>query len=266
MAATSESLDWKAVTYNSFKILFTILALAISSLIWFGEASAWWLILLFILGISILAYGSTTIQSNFFVPSIYKLKGKSELALTFDDGPHPNTTAILETLKKYQAPATFFCIGKQARQHSEILNQIIADGHIVGNHTQNHSNKWGFMKTAQLKMEIEECSKTLQDITGREVKFFRPPFGVTNPKIGRALSQLPLKIIGWDLRSLDTTIKDPKKLWARVKPKLANSSILLFHDTQEHTTDVLEKTLEYCKSHGIKIVSLGEKLEENTHA
>lgn len=235
-------------------------------LIGLGSVPWWWMILIILLGLAIISYGSATIQSNFFTPAIYRLKGKNELALTFDDGPHPNTTAILETLKKHNAPATFFCIGNQAQQHPEILNRIVAEGHTVGNHTQNHSNKWGVMKTAQVKEEIETCSKTLQDITGKEVKYFRPPFGVTNPKIGRALHQLPLKIIGWDLRSLDTSIKDPKKLWERVQPKLASSTILLFHDTQEHTVEVLERTLEYCKSNGIKIVSLAEKLEENTHA
>ena len=254
------------MTYNSFKILFAILTLAIAFLGWQGAISWLWILAVLILGVSILSYGSATLQSNFFTPTFSKLKAQNELILTFDDGPHPNTLAILEVLKKHQAPATFFCIGKQAQQHPDILKQIIAEGHFVGNHTQNHSNRWGWMTSPNVRLEIEEATKTLERLTGKTIHFFRPPFGVTNPRIGKVLQTQPLKIIGWDLRSLDTAIKDPAKLWQRIEPKLNNSSIILFHDTQEQTVEVLEKTLQYCKSHGIKIVSLADKIETPSHA
>lgn len=254
------------MTYNSFKILFVVFALAIAFLGWQGAISWFWIIALIVLGVSILSYGSATLQSNFFTPTFSKLKEPNELVLTFDDGPQPNTLAILEVLKKHQVTATFFCIGKHAQQYPEILNKIIAEGHTVGNHTQNHSNKWGWMRSKHVRTEIEEASKTLKSITGKTVHFFRPPFGVTNPRIGKVLKTLPLKIIGWDLRSLDTAIKNPDRLWERIKPKLNNSSIILFHDTQEQTVPVLEKTLDYCQSHGIKIVSLADKMETSSYA
>lgn len=254
------------MTYNSFKILFVILTLAIVFLGWQGAISWLWIIGIILFGLAILSYGSATLQSNFFTPTFSKLKEPNELILTFDDGPHPNTLAILNVLKKYQAPATFFCIGKQAQEHLDILQQIISDGHTVGNHTQNHSNKWGWMRSKEVRFEIEEATKTLETLSGKPIHFFRPPFGVTNPRIGNVLRTLPLKIIGWDLRSLDTAIKNPDKLWQRIEPKLATSSILLFHDTQEHTVEVLEKTLEYCNSNGIKIVSLADKIETPSHA
>ncbi len=254
------------MTYNSFKILFVILTLAIAFLGWQGAISWFWIVALVILAISIISYGSATLQSNFFTPTFSKLKEPNELILTFDDGPNPNTLAILEVLKKHQAPATFFCIGKQAQQHPDILNKIISEGHIVGNHTQNHSNKWGWMRSEEVRFEVGEATKNLESLSGKPIHFFRPPFGVTNPRIGKVLRTLPLKIIGWDLRSLDTAIKNPEKLWRRIKPKLKNSSIILFHDTQEHTVEVLEKTLEYCQSHGIKIVSLADKIEILSHA
>jgi len=238
--------------------------LAIAFLGWQGAISWFWIIGIILFGVAILSYGSATLQSNFFTPSFSKLKTQNELILTFDDGPHPNTLAILEVLKKHKATATFFCIGKQAEQYPDILKQIIAEGHIVGNHTQNHSNKWGWMRSNEVRFEIEEATKTLENLSEKPVHFFRPPFGVTNPRIGKVLKTLPLKIIGWDLRSLDTAIKNPEKLWQRIEPKLASSSIILFHDTQGQTVEVLEKMLEYCQSHGIKIVSLADKIE--THA
>lgn len=250
------------MTFNSFKILFTILTLAVISLVALNAAPWWWLLLLGLLAIAILAYGSATIQSNFFVKTISSFKTKKELILTFDDGPHPNTLQILEVLKKHNANATFFCIGKQAEQHPEVLKQIIAEGHMIGNHTQNHSNKWGFMQAAEVKLEIEEATAALEKLSGRSIKYFRPPFGVTNPRIGKVLKNSPLLTIGWDLRSLDTSIKDVDQLWKRVEPQLTQSSIVLFHDTQPQTIEVLDRTLNYCQANGIKTVSLDEKLQE----
>ena len=254
------------MTYNSFKILFVILTLAIAFLGWQGAISWLWIIVIILLGLAIISYGSATLQSNFFTPTFSKLKEQNKLILTFDDGPHPNTLSILEVLKKHQATATFFCIGKNAQQHPEILQQIITDGHNIGNHTQNHSNKWGWMRSKEVRFEIQEASKNLEKLSEKPIHFFRPPFGVTNPRIAKVLKTLPLKIIGWDLRSLDTAIKNPEKLWHRIEPKLASSSIILFHDTQEQTVEVLEKTLDYCKSHGIKIVSLADKIETPSYA
>jgi len=233
----------------------------IAAMVWLNAVEWWWLLLLVLMAISILAYGSATLQSHFFVRTISRLSGKNELALTFDDGPHPNSHHILDILKKHKATATFFCIGNQVQQHPEILTRIIAEGHDVGNHTQNHSTRWGFMNQTSVRREVEDCTKTLKEAGVEDIRFFRPPFGVTSPAIGKVLKASGLLTIGWDLRSLDTSIKSSDKLWQRVASKIEGSSIILFHDTQAHTAGVLEKTLEYCEANGIKIVSLAHKIE-----
>lgn len=233
----------------------------IAVLVGLGAVQWWWLLLLLAMAISILAYCSATLQSHFFIRSTSQLSGNNELALTFDDGPHPNSHHILDILKKHQAPATFFCIGSQVKQYPDILKRMIAEGHEIGNHTQNHSTKWGFMRQREVKKEIEDCTQTLLKAGVDKVRFFRPPFGVTSPAIGKVLKTSELQTIGWDLRSLDTSISSAEQLWKRVQSKIENSSIILFHDTRKHTADILDKTLEYCQAHGIKIVSLVDKIE-----
>ena len=225
----------------------------------------WWIPLSAIYG-GILAWGVSNIRSGLFISSLSSARTANALALTFDDGPHPNTPEVLAVLKKFNVPATFFCIGKNVEQHPQILQQVLSEGHTIGNHTQNHLIKWGWLSTQKVTSEIEACNISIKKHSGVEPLLFRPPFGVTNPNIGRALKRSRMQVIGWDLRSLDTAIKDQEKLFKRIKKRLKGSSIILFHDSQEHTPAVLERTLEQCQQNGIKVVSLGELLQIRTYA
>ena len=150
------------------------------------------------------------------------------LYLTFDDGPHPEATPfVLEQLKKYNAKATFFCVGKNVAENFSVYERIIAEGHKVGNHTYNHLNGW---KTDD-KIYIEDIAKAAKII---DSDLFRPPYGrITKFQI-KAISgeKLHLKAIMWDVLSGDF---DPKvngeNCFLNVINNAKPGSIVVFHDS-----------------------------------
>lgn len=202
------------------------------------------------------AYGSFEIRSNYFVTSIHKGKKKS-IALTFDDGPHPdNTPRILDILKEKGVKATFFVIGKNAEKHPDLVRRIDAEGHIVANHSYSHNYLIAFFSTKRLKNDLTHCNDIVYQILEKKPKFFRPPFGVTNPRYGTVLRELNLQSIGWSLRSFDTRAKNKYQLIQNVISKLQKRDIVLLHDHLPVTADALEDLIEHCRSKNIDIQPL----------
>jgi peptidoglycan/xylan/chitin deacetylase (PgdA/CDA1 family) len=150
------------------------------------------------------------------------------LYLTFDDGPHPvATTYVLDTLKKFNAKATFFCIGKNVVEHQEIYQRIIEEGHRVGNHSFDHLNGW---KTND-KEYLENIVKAALYI---DSFLFRPPYGrITRFKID-LLQKAGYKIIMWDVLSGDFDTRNTKEQCADyVLLQSKPGSIIVFHDSEK---------------------------------
>lgn len=191
----------------------------------------------------IIFFGVKNICSHFFLKAKCKLEDKSKIHLTFDDGPDENTTPqILEILKKHNQKATFFCIGEKIEQHPQIIKQIIEEGHKIGNHSYSHSNFFDIYKTSKIINEIKKTNQLIKDITGDECTIFRPPFGLTNPNIAKAVKKLNMEVIAWNIRSFDT-IKSKEKVFQRIS-KAKNGDIILFHDTKQHTIEILDEFLQ----------------------
>lgn len=176
--------------------------------------------------------------------------------ITFDDGPHPIATPFaLEQLKKHNAKATFFCIGKNVVEHPHIYNRLLEEGHCVGNHTHNHLNGWHTKKSKY----ISDVNIAEQHITSN---LFRPPYGrITRGQIG-ALTQKaqPYKIVMWDVLSgdFDTTI-DGQKCADNVLNNIEPGSIVVFHDSQkawDRMSYALPKVLAYCNEQGWALKTL----------
>ena len=148
--------------------------------------------------------------------------------LTFDDGPHASITPfVLDALKKYNAKATFFCIGKNVEQNLEVYERIINDGHCLGNHTYNHLNGWH----SDLKTYIEDTEKASLIIKSN---LFRPPYGKITKSQSRELIKLGYKIIMWDVLSGDFDINlNKEKCLQSVKSKTKAGSIIVFHDSEK---------------------------------
>ena len=210
----------------------------------------------------VIGLASYRFQWNFFMNAVHHGKAGT-LTITFDDGPHPeHTPTILNILNQYNAPATFFMIGKNVDAHPAIAKQVVDAGHEIGNHSYSHRNTHGVLSTKKVAEEIAQCNGAIYKATGVHAHYYRPPFGVTNPNIAKAVSHSNMQAIGWDIRSLDTTTNDADALLKRITDRIENGSILLLHDTQAVTIAVLPRLLDYCKQNNISIVSLRDSLKK----
>lgn len=208
-----------------------------------------WVYLFTFFGFSaIVVWGSFDIGLGYFVNSITHKRTKvKEVALTFDDGPTEFTPKFLDLLKEHQVKATFFCIGKQIEKYPEIFQRIIAEGHSIGNHTLSHSNSTGFLSSSKMVEEIEKCDAVIKTAGHITADLYRPPFGVTNPNIAKAIKRTHKQSIGWNVRSLDTVTEDEKKIFRKVTKSLKKGSIILLHDTSEKTYNVVVDLLVFLK-------------------
>ena len=175
---------------------------------------------------------------------------KKVIYLTFDDGPHPSITPfVLDLLKKYDAKATFFCIGKNVLLHNDIYRRIITEGHTIANHTHNHLNGWKTDNDIYLE-NIAEAKKHIDS------KLFRPPYGrVTKYQLQQlATKRFQLRTIMWSVLSGDFDKKiTPEKCFHNVIRNTKNGSIVVFHDSEkafERLQYALPKVLEYFTEQG----------------
>ena len=179
------------------------------------------------------------------------------MVLLFDDGPHPEfTPKVLELLKKHNAKATFFCIGKHIEAYPNVYNEIIKQGHTVGNHTYSHANNFGFFKTEKVIEELQKTNTIAKNIIGLTMQLYRPAFGVTNPRIKRAIKSTELQSIGWNIRSLDSTSRTPKRIFNRSTKNLSKGDVILFHDTSLKTITVLEQLLLFLQQRNMESVTI----------
>jgi len=182
---------------------------------------------------------------------------EKKIYLTFDDGPHPVATPfVLDELKKYNAKATFFCIGKNVQEHADIYRRILDEGHRVGNHTNNHLNGWKVTDEAYFK-NIREAAETIDS------DLFRPPYGrISRFQVtGLTKSKTPFKIIMWDVLSGDFDQKiHAEKCISNVIKNTKKGSIVVFHDSEkafEKMKEALPEMLIYFTKLGYHFEGIG---------
>ncbi|WP_269221708.1 polysaccharide deacetylase family protein [Flavobacterium sp. IMCC34518] len=210
------------------------------------------------------------IKTNSFIKNIFSNyiwnvpNTGNKIYLTFDDGPTPKITEwVLEELKKYNAKATFFCIGKNIVSHPDLFNNIINEGHTLGNHTFNHLNGWNTETTNYIE-NVALCESSLLNQKSKEqktnTKFFRPPYGKIKKSQSKKLRQLGYKIIMWDVLSadFDQTIS-PEKCLENVLQNTVSGSVIVFHDSVKAFINLeyaLPRTLQILKEKGFKFDTL----------
>jgi len=212
-----------------------------------------WLLILLLIYSIILGWGVFDIGSQFFMPTFWKGK-KGKITFTFDDGPNAEITPkILQVLKEENIKATFFVIGKNIEKNSKLTQRIFDEGHVIGNHSYSHL--YVFTK----KKAIEQFTKgqeEIEKVIKKKPMYFRPPFGVMNPKISNVVQAANCTVIGWDLRSQDGRIRTAQATVNRVKSHLKKTTVLLFHDTNPTTPQALKEIIQLCRQNKIEIVSL----------
>lgn len=204
---------------------------------------------------------------------LWRMQTKAkEIYLTFDDGPIPGPTEfVLDTLKEFNAKATFFCIGDNIRKHPEIFQQVIGEGHAVGNHTFNHMKGWG-TSTEKYVSNVELCanemSKTLPSL-GYQIYqqpgtnfLFRPPYGRIRPKQINALKG-KYQIVMWDVLTSDYSISQSPEACLKGSIKATRpGSIVVFHDSlkaERNMKYALPRYLEYFVKQGYFFKELADR-------
>lgn len=178
---------------------------------------------------------------------------EKSIYLTFDDGPTAEITSwVLAELRKYNAKATFFCIGKNVEQHLDLFKEVLAEGHVVGNHTYSHLNGWETKSFPYLK-DVVKCSKVFQS------KLFRPPYGkITRFQAKAILSNYT--IVMWDVLSADFDKNcSPEKCLKNVIENAKKGSIIVFHDSlkaEKNLKYALPKVLEHFSKQGFQFKTI----------
>ncbi len=216
--------------------------------------------------LAFLIYASYSIQSGIYLRAFCRQRTEERVvALTFDDGPDPTETPrVLEVLKAYNTPACFFCIGRHIPGNELLLRQMVAEGHLIGNHSYSHAGTFPFFGIKRMKEDLQACQQELDSVIGQQVMsqnalLFRPPFGVTNPTIAKAVRQLGYTPIGWNIRTLDTQQSaTPEKLVQRIRRKLCPGSVILLHDRMPQSAERLKQILDFLRKENYKVVRLDE--------
>lgn len=175
------------------------------------------------------------------------------LYLTFDDGPHPEVTPwVLEQLKPYDAKATFFCVGDNVQKYPDTFDQLLYEGHTVGNHTFNHLNGWTTDNLPYFH-NVRHCARLINS------EFFRPPYGRLKPKQVQFL-QRHYQIVMWDVLSgdFDTSING-MQCFRNVAHNAGPGSIVVFHDSEKARKNMmasLPKVLEHFHKLGYRFEAL----------
>ena len=216
----------------------------------------------------LLFYGSYYVNSQFFMKVLCSAKtDQKQIAISFDDGPANNfSNEILAILQSRQVPAAFFCIGKRISEHPDLLKQIIAEGHIVGNHSFSHHFWFDLFGQKKMLADIEGMSDSVKKITGLYPILFRPPYGVTTPIMKKVLAKGNFTAVGWNIRSLDTVIKDEKKLANKIIGSLQPGAVLLLHDTSASCLKALPAILDEVSARGYEWVRLDKLLNLQPYA
>lgn len=216
----------------------------------------------------LLFYGCYYVGSNFFIPIVCAKKTDEKvIAISFDDGPHPeNSPRILQMLKSHDAEAAFFYIGNRIPGNEAILAQTYNDGHVIGNHTFSHHFWFDLFSFGKMDADMRTMDETMNKVIGKKPRLFRPPYGVTNPNVKKAIISGNYTPVGWSVRSMDTVIKDEKKLLNKVIKGIKPGAVFLFHDTSDTTLSILPEFLSRVKSEGYKIIRIDKMLTLQPYA
>ncbi len=205
-----------------------------------------WVIVILLLGVlAALVWASADIGSGVYLKALCRAESADKVVtLTFDDGPDADSTPrVLDLLKRYDVRATFFVVGEQARQNPELIHRMVAEGHTVAGHSYYHLPQSTLWSSQRYTEELFRCNDVVARLTGLRMRLYRPPFGVTNPPIARAVKNLGLIPVGWSVRSLDTMTKDTDRVVDRVMRGLRGGDVILLHDRLENSEELLEKLL-----------------------
>ena len=184
---------------------------------------------------------------------------QKKIAITFDDGPHPTyTEELLDGLKERGVPATFFVTGEHAALHPELIKRMQQEGHLIGNHTYSHIQlRRG--NREEFRNELKKTNKILEEITGEEVVYVRPPYGSWDKALEKELNMFPVL---WTIDPTDWSCLDAQSVTQRVLDKAQENGIILLHDYYKTSVEAALEIVDALQEQGYTFVTVEELVLE----
>ncbi len=179
---------------------------------------------------------------------------EKNVALTFDDGPGEYTDRLLDGLKKRNAKATFFLIGRNAKEYPDVVYKMVKNGNLVGNHTYNHV-RLNELSEEEALSEINKTNNLITILTGKSVKYIRPPYGHWNDEIE---NQIDMKEVLWDVDPRDWCILDSESVVKHIEENVKPGDIILLHDIFETSVDAALEIVDILSEQGYEFVTVDE--------
>lgn len=181
------------------------------------------------------------------------------VAITFDDGPHPVCTPmLLEGLRKRGVKATFFLVGKNIPGQEELVRQMEADGHLIGNHTFSHV-KLTDLRTEDAGQELLVTSNLIEQITGKSVEYIRPPFGEWERKMESGIELFP---VFWDVDTKDWLTRNVSEIVRAGTEKIRDGNVILMHDCYETSVEAAFEIIDRLEKEGFEFVTVDQLILE----
>ena|SRR6516164_1904870 len=209
-------------------------------------------------------------RATLFGPVLWRGPGdRAAVALTFDDGPHPEyTSRIAEVLSKERARATFFCVGQRVERHRALATALHRAGHELENHSFSHGTGRDLFLTERLRRDLELCQEVIAGITSKAPRYYRPAVGIRNPVVHRAARAVRLQLVTWTLAARDGALALDARRAGRMAERATPGSILALHDgtsaersaLREETVRNLPELLHRLKDRGLRFSTLSELL------
>lgn len=178
-----------------------------------------------------------------------------KIAITFDDGPSRQCTGrLLDGLKERGVKATFFLIGKNAKENPKLVRRIDEEGHLIGNHTYNHVEITR-LSDEEAKKELMDTDEVISQITGKHVEYMRPPFGQWQDNLEKELNVMPVM---WSIDPLDWTTKNVDEIVNKVVTEAGENDIILLHDCYDSSVDAALRIVDILMKKGYEFVTADE--------
>jgi peptidoglycan/xylan/chitin deacetylase (PgdA/CDA1 family) len=217
---------------------------------------------------SAVGYATYGVRAQWLGPSDWRgRQDTASVALTFDDGPTEDTERILDVLAERQTPGTFFMIGRQVERHPAIARRVVAEGHLVGNHSYSHP-VFLYVGPGETRAQLRRTQQVIADVTGVHPVLSRPPCGVRTPAYFAAARGLGLRTVQWTVAGFDWQRRDPTDIASLVLGGTTAGAIVLLHDgdsanrrDRRATVEALPAIIDGIAKRGLVVGSLQHLLE-----
>ena len=196
--------------------------------------------------------------------------GQQRIALTFDDGPHPDSTRkVLRLLAERGLVASFFLVGKKAAAHPDVVREIHAAGHTLGLHGYSHERLFAFKPPREVARDIERTQQAVEEACGVRPTLFRPPLGHVSPRVAAGARRAGVQVVAWNVMSLDGFEGvEPPSVVERITRRLRDGAIVILHDAAERdgyepaSVEALPAILDAIAARGLRTVGVEQFVDE----